>query len=67
MGFRVVWFPDKRVRLLPVSADLQDRFIKLWDLSVDERLQRLLQAVVVPLQLPLILFLVRTDQALVLT
>ena len=50
---------------LPVGVDLQYRFIKLGDLSVDERLQRLLQPVIVPLQLPLVLFLVWTNQALI--
>lgn len=52
---------------ISVRVDLQHRFVELRDLPVDERLQRLLQPVVVPLQLPLVLLLVRTDQALVLT
>lgn len=50
-----------------MGVDLQHRFVELGDLPVDEGLQRLLQAVVVPLQLPLVLFLVRTNQALILT
>lgn len=50
-----------------MGVDLQDRFIKLRDLSVDEGLQRLLQPVVIPLQLPLVLFLVWTNQTFVLT
>lgn len=53
--------------VLPVWVDLQHRFIKLRDLSVDEGLQRLLQPVVIPLQLPLVLLLVWTNQALILT
>lgn len=52
---------------LPVWVDLQHRFIKLRDLSVDEGLQCLLQPVIIPLQLPLVLLLVWTDQALILT
>lgn len=52
--------------MVPVRINLEDRFIKLGDLPVDEGLQRLLQSVVVPLQLPLVLFLVGTNQALVL-
>lgn len=51
---------------LPVRVDLQHRLVELRDLPVDERLQRLLQPVVVPLQLPLVLLLVRANQALVL-
>lgn len=51
---------------VPVWVDLQHGFIKLWDLPVDERLQRLLQPMIVPLQLPLVLLLVWTNQALVL-
>jgi len=53
-------------RGLPVCVDLQDWFVQLRYLPVDERLQRLLQAMVVPLQLPLVLLLVRTNQTLVL-
>lgn len=49
-----------------MRVDLQHRFIKLRDLPVDEGLQRLLQAVIVPLQLPLVLLLVRPNQALIL-
>lgn len=49
-----------------MRVDLQDGFVKLRDLPVDEGLQRLFQSVVVPLQLSLVLFLVWSDQALVL-
>ena len=50
-----------------MGVDLQDRLVELGYLPVDEGLQRLLQAVVVPLQFPLVLLLIRTNQALVLT
>lgn len=49
-----------------MGVDLQHRLVELRDLPVDEGLQRLLQAVVVTLQLPLVLLLVRTNQTLVL-
>ena len=52
---------------LPMGVDLQDRLVELGYLPVDEGLQCLLQAVVVPLQFPLVLLLIRTNQALVLT
>ena len=52
--------------VLPVGVDLQDRFVKLGDLPVDEGLQGLFETMVVPLQLPLVLLLVWPDQTLVL-
>lgn len=57
---------QQHASVLPVWVDLQHGFVKLRDLSVDERLQRLLQSVIIPLQLSLVLLLVWTDQALVL-
>lgn len=44
----------------------RQRSVQLWDLAVDERTQRFLQLVVVPLQLPVVLPLVLANQSLVL-
>lgn len=49
-----------------MARDWQHSLIQLRDLPVYQRLQSFLQPVVIPLELPLILLLVRADQALVL-
>lgn len=46
---------------ISVAGGGQHGLVQLWDLPVGQRLQRLLQAVVVPLQLPLVLLLVRPN------
>lgn len=51
---------------VPVASARQQGLVQLGDLPADEWLQGLLQPVVVPLQLPLVLLLVRSDQTLVL-